>query len=277
MAIIAISRQVAALGDEVASAAAEKLGYRFVRRQELEQRIVSLGFPAGKLHFYDERKPGFLASLAKGRDEYLNYLQTAVLEAAEEGNCILIGRGAFVILETLPNLIALRFIANDQIRMERLQKEFSWNEKQARQRISESGANRHGFQENFFNIDVDDPSHYSMVVNTGIFTVDSASDLICFLTKTLISEEKEREGKARLAELVKCQHLVNTLVLERKLNIEFLRALISDGTLILQGVADSSAVIEQAVRIASTELPEYPVKSAISIVRGGRGDFIRQN
>ena len=83
MGVIAISRQVAALGDEIAAEVAEKLGYKFINRQELEKRIVTLGFPAGKLKKYDEKKPGFFASLVKDRDEYLHYLQTAVLEAAE--------------------------------------------------------------------------------------------------------------------------------------------------------------------------------------------------
>ena len=83
MAIIAISRQVAALGDEISASLAQKTGYRFINRQEIEKRIVDLGFPEDKLKKYDEKKPGFFASLVKDRDEYLNYLQTAVLEAAE--------------------------------------------------------------------------------------------------------------------------------------------------------------------------------------------------
>ena len=84
MAVIAISRQVAALGDEVASAVAEKIGYKFINRQEIEKRIVELGFPAEKLKKYDERKPGFFASLVKDRDEYLHYLQTYVMLRMQE-------------------------------------------------------------------------------------------------------------------------------------------------------------------------------------------------
>ena len=75
MAIIAISRQVAALGDEIAAEVAKRLGYSFVGRQAIEKKIIELGFPAEKLKKYDERKPGFFASLAKDRDEYLDYLQ----------------------------------------------------------------------------------------------------------------------------------------------------------------------------------------------------------
>ena len=35
MAIIAISRQVAALGDEIAAAVAKKLGYTFITRKQI--------------------------------------------------------------------------------------------------------------------------------------------------------------------------------------------------------------------------------------------------
>lgn len=267
MAIIAISRQVAALGDEISASLAQKTGYRFINRQEIERRIVELGFSEDKLKKYDERKPGFFASLVKERDEYLNYLQTAVLESAQEGNCILIGRGSYFILQNLPNLISLRFIAPENIRLERLMKEFSWNEKQALQRITESDNNRKGFHKSFFNTEINDPSHYLMVMNTGAFDVETASKAISSLVDSIVTKEKEELGKQKLKEMLKCQHLVNKLMFEHKLNIEFLRAVINDDTLILQGVADSSVLVERAVRIASSELPDYKVTSAISVVQ----------
>ena len=63
MAIITISRQVAALGDEIAEATAKKLHYSFINRKEIERRIIALGFDKETLKKYDERKPGFFASL----------------------------------------------------------------------------------------------------------------------------------------------------------------------------------------------------------------------
>lgn len=267
MAIIAISRQVASLGDEISRAVAEKTGYKFITRQDLEKRIVDYGFPAEKLKKYDEKKPGFFASLVKYRDEYLNYLQTAVLDAASEGNCILIGRGSYLILESLPNLISLRFVAKDDIRMNRLMKEFDWNEKQALQRITESDNNRKGFHKSFFNAEIDDPSHFLMVLNTGIMDEDMASSAIAQMVNSIITPEKEEQGKQRLSELIKCQHLVNKLIFEYKLNIEFLRAVIEGDNLILQGVADSSVLVERALKISAVELPEYNVTSSISVVQ----------
>jgi cytidylate kinase len=267
MAVIAISRQVAALGDETAAAAAEKLGYKFINRKIIEETIVRLGFPQEKLRKYDEKKPGFFASLAKDRDEYLDYLQTAILEAASEGNCILIGRGAFIILEDLPNLLSFRLVTKDSIRIERLKKEFSWDDKQARQRIEESDSNRLGFHKSFFNLENEDPSHFHLVMNTGLLDVDAASDIIVNMVKSYITPAKERAGEKKLNNLLTAQKLVNKLVFDSKLNINFLRAVITDETVTLQGVADSSALVEKAVLESKKILPDYKIESTISVVQ----------
>jgi cytidylate kinase len=267
MAIVAISRQVAALGDEIAAAAAEKLGYRFVRRQNLEKRIVGLGFPAEKLAKYDEKKPSFFASLVKDRDEYLQYLQTAVLEEASQNNCILIGRGSPVILENVPSLISFRFVAEDAVRLQRLEKEFTWTEKQARQRIDESDTNRSGFHKSFFNVNINDPLLFHLVMNTGIIGVEEGAEIIAALVRTAVTPEMEREGAEKLRQMLDAQHLVNKLVFEDKIAIEFLRAVISGTTVTLQGVADSSAVVENALRLTAEAMPGYTAKSAVSIIQ----------
>ena len=267
MAIITISRQVAALGDEISSALAKELGYTFIDRKMIEKRIIELGFPAEKMKKYDERKPGFFASLAKDRDEYLDYLQTAVLEAALANNCILIGRGAFVILEDLPNRIAVRFIAKDPERISRLMREFNWDEKQAQARVDESDANRFGFHKSFFNLVNEDPALFHLVINTGLVDIITVVNVIASLVKSTVTPEKETASKIKIESLLKAQRLVNTLIFEYKLNINFLHAVIHDKTIVLQGVADSAALSEKAVSIASSLMTNYTVESAISVVQ----------
>ncbi len=267
MAVITISRQVAALGDEIATAVAKKIGYSFIDRKQIEKRIVELGFPQSKLLKYDERKPGFFASLVKDRDEYLNYLQYAVLEAANTGNCILIGRGAAFILEDVPSLISLRFVANDSVRLERLQKEFSWNEKQAQGRIDESDTNRRGFHKSFYNMDNENPQHYLMTLNTSKLSLDEAVKLIEALVKIHVTAKSESEGKIAIEQRLKGQRLVNQLLFDFHLNINFLRATVDGNVVTLQGVADSSGLAERAVQTAAKILPTCEVRSAISIVQ----------
>jgi len=102
MAIITISRQLAALGDETAHELAKMMDYHFVDKSALEQRITSYGFVSSKLEKYDERKPSFWASLSQDRDDYLHYLKTALLAEAEGGNCVFVGRGAQIVSRDSP-------------------------------------------------------------------------------------------------------------------------------------------------------------------------------
>ena len=267
MAVIAISRQVAALGDEVATELAKKLGYRFFGRKEIEQKIIELGFPKEKMEKYDEKKPGFFSSLVRDRDEYLDYLQTAVLEAASTGNCILIGRGAFAILENVPNVLSVRFVAKDTIRVKRLMKEFDWDEKKALKRVEESATNRQGFHKSFFNINADDPAHFDMVLNTGVFNEETAADMLCQMTKLLITEEREAEGSTKIDNLLKGQKLANVLIYEKRININFLRVVIEGDKIILHGIADSTVLVEKAKSVVAELTNEKNIESLISIVK----------
>ena len=267
MAIVSISRQVAALGDEIATALADKTGYAFIDRKQIEKKIVELGFPQAKLFKYDERKPGFFASLVKDRDEYLNYLQYAILEEADKGNCILIGRGASSILEDIPNLVSLRFVSRDSVRLERLKKEFTWNDKQAQARIDESDTNRKGFHKSFFNMENEDPQYYLMTLNTSILSIEESVKLIENVIKLHVTAEKEAEGKKQISERLKGQRLVNQLLFDFHININFLRAVVDGNVITLQGVADSQGLVERTVQTAAKILPTCEIRSAISIVQ----------
>lgn len=266
MAIITLSRQVAAHGDEVAQFLAQKLNYKFVTRKDIEKRIIDLGFPENKMPKYDERKPGFFASLTKDRDEYLNYAQYAILEAAVQKNVIIIGRGAFAVLQNLPNNISIRLIADHKTRLERLEKEFNWTEKQALARIQESDANRKGFHSSFYNVDVDNPEYFHAVLNTGLLGVEEAADVIAELVQSKVTIEQESKGSKMIEQLLRAQEIVNKLYFEYNVNIEFMHVTIEDKTAILHGVSDSPAVVEMALQIIKQQLPGFDAKSSVSIV-----------
>ena len=267
MAILTVSRQIASLGDEICKAVAERLGYTFFGRKDVEKRIIQLGFPMEKFKKFDERKPSFFASLSKGRDEYLDYLQTAILEFASKNNCILIGRGSFIILKDIPNHLSCRFISDNTVRMNRLKREFGFDDKAAMKRINESDSNRAGFHKSFFNFDIRDPSLYHFVINTGLFDIDTVTNMICAGIEKIVSAEREKEGMDAVNELFIGQRIVNMLVFDYKMNINFLRATIDGKTITLHGLAESSAVVERALIIASCEIPEYKVESAINVVQ----------
>jgi hypothetical protein len=104
-------------------------------------------------------------------------------------------------------------------------------------------------------------------MNTGLLDVDAASDIIVNMVKSYITPAKERAGEKKLNNLLTAQKLVNKLVFDSKLNINFLRAVITDETVTLQGVADSSALVEKAVLESKKILPDYKIESTISVVQ----------
>lgn len=275
MAILTISRQVASLGDEICADIAKKMNYRFFGRKDIEQKIVELGFPKEKLKRFDERKPSFFASLSKDRDEYLDYLQTAMFQLASTNNCILIGRGSFIMLKDIPNHISCRFISDNATRMERLKKEFNFDDKAALKRITESDTNRSGFHKSFFNFDINDPSLFHFVINAGLFDIDTISEMITVGIKKIITPEKEIEGMDRINELLFGQEIVNLLIFEYKLDIDLLRASVStidnnSKVVTLHGVAKNSVIVERAISIVKKEYQDYKIESDIRIVQDFR-------
>ena len=124
MAIIAISRELAALGDETAHTLAEKLKYKFVDKTVIEERINTLGGSSCKFDKYDEKKPSFWASISNGRDDYLHFLKSAVFAEAEHGNAVFMGRGAGILLKNVPGVFSVFLAAPLEIRVERVKSYF---------------------------------------------------------------------------------------------------------------------------------------------------------
>jgi len=120
MGIIAVSRELAALGDETGRELAKLLGYRLVDKHTLEERIKSFGIESQKFKKYDECKPSFLASFSQDRDDYLHYLKAAIFAEAEQSNCVFIGRGAGVVFKNMPALFSLFLASTLDIRIERV-------------------------------------------------------------------------------------------------------------------------------------------------------------
>jgi len=267
MSIITISRQIASFGDEISTELAKKTGYSFINRKMLESDLLKHGLTEEQLRKYDERKPGFWASLARDRDEYFDYLREAVFERAKHGDCVFIGRGGFAILKDIPGCYAVRLIGSDAVRTDRLMKEFSWTEKKAQALLQESDVNRRGFHKCFFNIDHDDPASYNLVLNTDYLTPETGAAIIEYACKTTIPPETEKAGLDRITQLLQAQKIVNHIVFDLKLPVHFLEASSTASEIVLHGVADSASIIEKVLDIARTMAPDKKITSGISIVQ----------
>ncbi|MDR1178773.1 MAG: cytidylate kinase-like family protein [Spirochaetaceae bacterium] len=267
MAIITISRKLAALGDETVKEAAKSLNYRIVDKRVLEERIKAFGFAPHKLEKYDERRPSFFASLSQDRDDYLHYLRTAMLIEAVEGNCIFIGRGANIVFRNTPGMISVYLVSPDDIRLNRVKSYFHCDDKRAKQIISQSDYDRKGFHRYFYDSDWTDPGNYHLTINTGYLHPAFCAELINSAVNRLGTSETEGLGKIRIQEMTLAEQIIHHIIYEKSIAVHFLEAAVSGATVILYGVANSQALAEAAIT-AARELPQVTqVQSEIQIVQ----------
>ncbi|MDR0401306.1 MAG: cytidylate kinase family protein [Treponema sp.] len=267
MAIITVSRELAALGDETAHELAKQLNYRFIDRQVLEGRIKSYGMVDSKLEKYDERKPSFWASLSQGRDDYVHFLKTAIYAEAGEGNCVFIGRGAGIALENVPGVVSVFLVAPLGIRLERVRSYFQSDEKRARQVIEQSDRDRTGFHRYFFDTEWKDSANYHLSLNTGYLHPTACADIVKIFMGHNISREVELQGLGRIKELTLAQKVKHCIIYEKEIPINFLEAAVSGGCITLYGVAGSQSLVETALAAAREVASPAQVQSEIQIVQ----------
>ena len=267
MAIITISRELAALGDETAQELAKRLGYRFVDKHAVEERIKSYGIEGQKFQKYDERKPSFFASLSRDRDDYLHYLKTAVFAEAEEGNCVFIGRGAGMMFRNIAGLISIFLASPIDIRIERVKSYFHCDERRARQIIEHSDQGRIGFHRYFFDIDWRNPGNYHISLNTGVFSPEDCAEIISQFKDRFFTSKTESENAIRLKELILEQKIKQCIIYEREIPIHFLEVSVFGNDITLYGIVNSQALIDAVLSAARETVDSAIVKSEIQIVR----------
>ena len=267
MAIITISRELAAFGDETAQELARQLDRPLVDKQSLEQRIKSYGMADRQLAKFDERKPSFLSSLSSGRDDYLHFLKTAIYAEAEQGSCIFVGRGASVIFKNVPGVFSVFLAAPMGIRVERVKSYFHCDERRAQQIIEKSDRDKAGFYRYFFEIDWKNAGNYHLALNTGHLHPEVCAEIIKYMRDRIITEEEEKQNIRRIMELCLEQKIIHNILYVKEIAINFLEVVVSKEKINLYGVAGSQSLVEAALTIAREAAPLLTVQSEIQVVQ----------
>lgn len=271
MAIVTLTRQSGSFGDEIGMLIARRLGYTFFDKHEIERRIIAKGLPKEEFIKYDERKPTFLARYAKNRDRYLNFLSSVVLEIAKEGNCVIIGRGAFLFLRDVPNHIALRFVAPFEERIKHMMElKNIETEKAAQLLLEKSDKRKVAFYKSCFKYDLNSYDFIHASINTGMINPDMVAEMVVAGINNNITPEIEEAGKQRVSELILAQEMANKLIFEHGLHIDELWVIVHDKIITLHGVTSFHATVERAETILESEYSGYKVVSEIKCVQDNR-------
>jgi len=101
-----------------------------------------------------------------------------ILQLAELGGVILIGRAANVITAKLPNAFHVRLVAPMENRMEHAQEFYKMSRKAAREFCLKEDRGRRRYLKKYFGADLDDPLLQHLTVNTGLVSYDETARII---------------------------------------------------------------------------------------------------
>lgn len=267
MAIICIAREFAALGDETVQELAQLTGYRSLDKDYIETRMGDSGITPEMRAKYDEKRPGFFASLSQDRDDYLHFLKTIMLEEAARGDCIISGRGGFAIFADVPGTISVRLVAPESVRLERIKARFHCDDRRAEQMLRQNDRDRKGFHDYFFGLDWSNPNLYDMTINTGKEHPATVARIIDQLRQLIITPEREKASLERISELGRGHAIVTEIVYTRRIPVHFLEADVRSGTVTLHGVANSQSAIDSAGQAARSMAGQADVVNEIQIVQ----------
>ena len=246
MAIITIARELGAWGENARQLLAKRLNATLIDKNVIESRLDHHGLDEKLLQRYDERKPGFFSSFSADQDIYLLFLKTVMLEAADHGPAIILGRGGNVLMGDLPNCVRIRLVAPPQVRIARICHEYECDEATATKLMRKCDEDRAGFCHFHFNAAWADASQYDLTINTGKLSDEQLVDLIASIAAHVTPEAESKTARIVKNRLL-AQRVVKHIFLTRKLSLAFLEVTADDnGKVTLQGATSTPGVARQA-------------------------------
>jgi cytidylate kinase len=101
-----------------------------------------------------------------------------ILQLAELGGVILIGRGGNVVTAKLPYAFHVRLVAPLEKRIEHANEFYKMNKKAARAFCLREDRGRRRYLKKYFKVDVDDALLQHLTINTGLVAYDEAARII---------------------------------------------------------------------------------------------------
>lgn len=179
MTVITISRQLGSLGFEVAQAAADRLQFRVVQRELINEAARRAGVPDLALATIDELGLLGLKPTIQEQRAYHRALVQVMDELANEGRYVIVGRAGQAILHGRAGALHVRVIAPMRLRIERLMERHSITAEAAKAQIEASDHSRRAFLRRFYASDWDSPELYDLLINTEKIDPPTAAAIIC--------------------------------------------------------------------------------------------------
>ncbi len=195
--IITISREFGSGGRTIGHAVANKLGIPFYDKELVEQIALESGFSPKFIEENGEHAPGrslFSYAFAHGGvPGVMNGLSTAdflwnvqcnvILQLAEQGPCVIVGRNADYILKDRKDCFHAFIHADDAFRADRIVRLYGESEKSPEARLQEKDKRRKINYHHYTGRTWGAAQNYDICLNSSSIGLEQCADIIVSLAK----------------------------------------------------------------------------------------------
>jgi cytidylate kinase len=179
MSVIVISKGSYSHGGKVARKVAQSLGYDCISRDILLDTSKRFNISELRLIRAIEDAPSFLDKYTFGREKYIKYIKSAILNALAKGKVIYHGFAGHFFVSDISHVLKVRIIADMEERIAYMMKRENVSKEDAVQLVKKVDEERTKWSLKLYGIDTWDTRLYDLVINIGKITLDHAVDLIC--------------------------------------------------------------------------------------------------
>jgi len=197
--IVTISRQFGSGGRTVGHLVAQALDIPFYDKELVEQIALESGFAPKFVEEHGEHSPGktlfSYAFAPQGVPGVMNGMSTAdflwhiqcgtILQLAEQGPCVIVGRNADYILKDREDVLHTYIHADLDFRADRIVRLYGESEKSPIARLQEKDKRRKVNYQHYTGRTWGDADNYDISLNTAVVGVEAAAKIIVDLVKNL--------------------------------------------------------------------------------------------
>lgn len=194
MPALTISRQMGSLGDEVAAAVADRLGWDLIDRNDAIDRFLGEDAAPSDRHLLRESARHYL-TLAPSGLTFIERIEQGLREFLSEHSAVLVGFGSRSLLSEDRDVLHVRIVASRPSRIARIRQRFHVGPDEAARILDASDRKQRRYVVAVFGDELADPAAYDLVLNTTRLTLEEAVGAVLSLL------EKRRARAAAETEL----------------------------------------------------------------------------
>ena len=195
--IITISREFGSGGRTIGHQVAEALGIPFYDKELVDHIALESGFAPEFVEEHSEHSPGrsvfSYALAAHGHPGVMNGLSTAdflwnvqcnvILQIAEKGPCVIVGRNADYILKDRPDCLHAFIYADSEARAERIVRLYGESEKSPQARLNEKDKRRKVNCQHYTGRTWGQSQNYDICLNSSVLGIETCTDILVKLMR----------------------------------------------------------------------------------------------